>query len=291
MTICLLRVYKAYTIAASEDPNIRCWKTDEWMPSLGTTQPTDLDIVLQDEYHLHTSVHTNPVLTSSRYVYQRGTEYLAADPVHVPGLDGLIAKASERRTSDIALPFPKSGSPTPDTFSILPVEIRRLITEVLPRKDLANLRIASQSFTEISQSYFHHLIKKEMPWVWEINNFSPDQVKQTNWLNLWLALSNADGGSCDDEKKRAWARTQYQPVLNRARAKLIRNERDARSDEKVKAAETKAKVDLQKVFNGLVRCGVWKDCKKNELKGLRNRRRIWGQVERMVGVIGELQKE
>jgi hypothetical protein len=252
------------------------WRTDEsqlWTRFDGFPQPTDLGIVLQDEYECHP-----------------GTEYLAADPMNIPGLDELIKAGSEGRVSDVAFSPPRTASKTRDVFSTLPIELRRTIAELLPRKDVANLRIASANFTELPQSYFHHLIKTEMPWVWEIEDLHASEV---NWYGLWRKLCTADGGSYEDEKKRVWARRHLKKVTDRAKAEVERQGRERENSEWVKllgAAIEKAKEEVMNVFKILNRQGVWPDKKATELRGLRNRRRIYCDIERILTRIQVLQE-
>ena len=251
------------------------WRTDEsrvWTRFDGFPQPTDLGIVLQDEYECHP-----------------GTEYLAADPMNIPGLDGLIKSGSEGRVSDVAFSSPRTASTARDVFSTLPIELRRTIAELLPGKDVANLRIASANFTELPQSYFHHLIKTEMPWVWEVEDLHANEV---NWYGLWRKLAAADGGSYEDEKKRVWARRQLKMLTDRAKAELERQGGEKEPSDRVKlldAATEKAKEEVMNVFRILNRQGVWPDKKATELRGLRNRRRIYCDIERILTHIQGLQ--
>lgn len=192
----------------------------------------------------------------------------------VPGLDELIKFGSEGRVSDIAFSSPRTAPTTRDVFSTLPVELRRAIAESLPRKDLANLRIASATFTELRQSYFHHLIKTEMPWVWEIDALPADEV---NWHGLWCKLSAADGSSYGDEKKRVWARRYLRTLFDRSAAGDLNRE--------------EAPAEVMRLFRILKQRGTWPDTKATELRGLRNRRRIYGDIERILTAIQDERDE
>ena len=76
-----------------------------------------------------------------------------------------------------------------------------MIVDLLSRRDVANLRLASLSFVQLPQTYFHQLVKTEMPWVWEIESLQPNQI---DGHELWRKLSAADGGPCKDEEERKW---------------------------------------------------------------------------------------
>lgn len=54
-----------------------------------------------------------------------------------------------------------------DSFMILSLELRLQILSSLTSKDIANLRLATPCFRQLPISFFHTLINKEMPWLWE----------------------------------------------------------------------------------------------------------------------------
>jgi hypothetical protein len=168
----------------------------------------------------------------------------------------------------------------------LPVEIRRLITEALPRKDVVSLRVASSSFTELPQSYFHHLIKAEMPWVWEVDSLSAQEV---NWHRLWCELSAADGGSYVDEKKRVWARRQLKQLRDRVELMLDNDETGENQAKMYQQAMERGNEHIMKQFRVLKKTGYWENDKKaTELKGLRNRRRIWSDLDGILDRVEEM---
>lgn len=260
------------------------WTADTsraWTRFDGLPQPTDLGIVL--EY-----VMSKANLSPMEYSCQPGTEYLATDPMSVPGLESLIQSGSEGRTSDIVFKLPKDEPPTPDVFSKLPIELRRMIAEALPSKDFGNLRIASAAFTEVPQSYFHNRIKREMPWVWEIDSL-PLPANEVNWFGLWTKLASADGGSYEDEKKRVWARRQLRQLKDRVERMIDGEETGENQAGMYEQAMESGKEHIMKQFRALKDVGMWKNDKKaTELRGLRNRRRIYCDVEEMLTRIREL---
>ena len=256
-------------------------KPDTWTRFDGFPQPTDLGIVLRGEEYSRVNVRLE-----TRYYHEPGTEYLAADPVTVPGLDELIAAGSEGRVSDIAFSSPRDLSQTQGLFSILPVEIRKTIMEVLPRKDVVNLRVASSAFTELPQSYFHHLVKAEMPWVWEVDSLPAQDV---NWHGLWCRLSAEDGGSYVDEKKRVWARRQLRQLTDRTELMLDEDETGENQAKMYQQAMKRGKEHIMKQFRVLRQTQFWGDDKKaTELRGLRNRRRIWSDIDGILDRVEEV---
>jgi hypothetical protein len=262
--------------SAWADDNPHTWNRFDGFP-----QPTDLGIVLRGEEWSRLDVRM--VL---RYFHEPGTEYLAADPMNVPGLDELITTGSQGRVSDVAFSSPRDPTQTQDVFSILPVEIRRVILEALPRKDVVNLRIASSNFTVLPQSYFHHLIKTEMPWVWEVDSLSAQEV---NWHGLWCKLSAADGSSYVDEKKRVWARRQLKQLTDRVELMMEKDETGENQAEMYQQAMERGKEHIMKQFRVLKKMRFWENDKKaTELKGLRNRRRIWSDIDGILDHVEEM---
>jgi hypothetical protein len=139
----------------------------------------------------------------------QGTEYLAANPVDVPELTSLLESCHTESSSDVVF-NPPLVSATPaahDPFRALPPELCAMLLEMLEIRDVANLRLCSRTFSQLPQTYFKHLIRREMPWVWELHDkHSGSEPKRgVDWFALWNQLSASDGGSCADEKKRAAA--------------------------------------------------------------------------------------
>lgn len=72
-----------------------------------------------------------------------------------------------------------------DIFSTLPPELRTEILRGLPARDIASLRLASRSFRALPASLFKDLIRREMPYFWEIDDLDP---RGTDWAALYTAL-------------------------------------------------------------------------------------------------------
>ena len=136
-----------------------------------------------------------------------GTEYLAANPIVIPKLTRLIQSCANA-SSDVVFSQLISSAPTQDLFASLSPELRIMVLESLGPRDVANLRLSSREFSQLPQAYFKHLIKKEMPWVWEAHDtqFGLGLLKRgIDWFALWTRLCDSDGGDCADEKRRAAA--------------------------------------------------------------------------------------
>lgn len=131
-----------------------------------------------------------------------GTEYLAANPVDVPGLKALL-EDREDADSDVVFEQMADSSPsTRDPFQLLSPELRIMLLDLLERNDVANLRLCSKVFSQLPQSYFRQLIWREMPWFWEIDELQASR-RGIDWYSLWNRLAVADGGDCSDEEARS----------------------------------------------------------------------------------------
>jgi len=134
------------------------------------------------------------------YYHLPGTEYLAANPVEIPGLTRLIGSHTET-SSDVVFRS-LNGSKVRDPFHVLSPELRAMLLEMLEPRDVASLRLCSKAFSQLPQTYFKRLIRRKMPWVWELQDIHSGSKRGTDWFGLWNALSAADGGSRADEKNR-----------------------------------------------------------------------------------------
>jgi hypothetical protein len=159
------------------------------------------------------------------YYHLPGTEYLAANPVEIPELTRLI-KSHTESSSDVVF-INLDGSTARDPFHVLSPELRAMLLEMLEPRDVANLRLSSKAFSQLPQTYFKHLIRREMPWVWELQDIHSaiETRRGINWFSLWNALFAADGGSCADEKNRAPAGGYGSHSCKDSEIKGLRNRR------------------------------------------------------------------
>ena len=206
-----------------------------------------------------------------------------ADPIDVPGLNKLLESCISLEGRDSDEVFAASGL-VKEPFAALSPEVHLQILELLSRRDAANLRLASPCFRQLPQSYFHHLVQSEMPWVWEIESLQPRHI---DWYQLWCLLFAADGDGGMDEKEREW-----KSKLQRAKNGLV--EIDLEQQGKMYLDEDYAsclEVAIERVNRETEAkikegydSGIWStriDVHK-VLKGLRNRRRIYGDVQEIL---------
>lgn len=227
------------------------------------------------------------LVSEQMYEHVPGTEYLAANPVEIPGLDDLIGSClySTQDKSDVVFAAPNSDYDTgEDPFTALSPELKLMILLMLQRLDVANLRLASRSFRQLPQHYFRHLIRTQMPWVWEIDSLQPRHV---DWYRLWHALSAADGGACADEKERTWL-SKIRWHSGRQNEILI-----GLAEEEIEFYELQSLRNVDWTIDegaaarlkelGEVRKAAGKQWPRaTELKGLRNRRRIYWDVMEII---------
>jgi hypothetical protein len=111
--------------------------------------------------------------------HTNGREYLVANPVFIPGFRSIL-EASVSSDEDFSVqhsafdPRPQ-GAPSSaqqDPFLALPKELIYVIVRGLKSQDIASLRLASRAFTQLPISLWYHLILEEMPYLYEA--WSPD---------------------------------------------------------------------------------------------------------------------
>lgn len=220
-----------------------------------------------------------------RYYHDPGTEYLVADPVHVPRLADVFNECPQRE-SDLVFSSEPPQSTTTDPFAALPPELRFGLLPLLPIVDVASLRLASAAFRQLPQSYFHGLVLRNMPWIWEAQTLARSD---TDWHKLWCQLSSADGGSLQDEQEREWLRKTRRAAYLRVREELKTRDISWGNPEYHKTFnelkpnfDDEADAEVKKAYAE----GRIKGKKGTEINGLRNRRRIWRDCEEIVRRIG-----
>lgn len=228
------------------------------------------------------------------HVCVRGTEYLAATPIEPLGLQALIDSCTGA-ADEVAFTSGPAVSEGRDPFSRLSFELRSTVLMVLGKRDVANLRLASASFVRLPQSYFRNLVQTEMPWVWELESLP--SATAMDWHALWTDLSRADGGALLDEKYRehrqkvimdSQRREEWEAELNRRGIK--RN--DPKWFELYSKWAEEAKREALEQLKREEHSGRWRTRPDpKEIKGLRNRRMIWRDIEMIVRRIEELGDE
>lgn len=225
-----------------------------------------------------------------------GAEYLAANPLYVPGLPSILHTAirddprfsPQQGTFAVADAHHSLVNPS-DRFQTLSQELKLMIVDRLDSQDIANLRLSSRAFRQLPLALFYRLIRREMPWLFEVWDPEPPL--------FWTALTEKDI-SAEEEK---WQSTMsnkvhyYRDVIHDEMPELWNDwvaaepEKEQlclwrkRALEKVSKNHVslpQEKIDWYQLYYGIRK--HW-----NDLKGLQNRERIWKEVGDIVNQIAE----
>ena len=196
-----------------------------------------------------------------RHLHVPGTEYLVANPVHIQGLDELLQAcildkaAPQKRVAFTTLTSPVTAR---DPFAALPPELKLMVLLNLGVRDVCNLRLASRSFVQLPLKFFREAVRA-MSWVWEQERL---EGKSVDWHLLCLKLSQADG----------------------------RPDRDQAERERLYCHEARLE-RYDYGYSGKDLCAPgphWP--KPTELRGLRNRRRIYNDIQEIFDRIDALEE-
>lgn len=197
--------------------------------------------------------------------HEPGSEYLVANPLYVPCLPSLLAAA--KKNIDKSPEVTKTREQGRANLESLPLEIRLLIVGLLDSADITSLRIASTAFTTLPNSAWYRLVRDEMPWLWEAwdegeieHTSSPWTVMTANEMKLLL----------EERKHYSKILAKEYPPVNGMLDFLLPNP-SARPDVKLSRGNT----NWHQVYVHIKQ--NW-----DRLKGLRNRQRIWEDVEEVM---------
>ncbi|KAK2742855.1 hypothetical protein FQN55_007639 [Onygenales sp. PD_40] len=220
------------------------------------------------------------------WCHEPGKEYLAANPLYVPNLPAILRSAIKNdednfssQNSAFSVSQPTTGSKESqgtaeyhsrtDPLQSLPQEIRLLIIDQLPSRDIANLRLASRAFRQLPISLWYHLVREEMPWLWE----------------AW------DDGECDNHTPSFWT-TNTAADLSRIMkgSPKSRNEITAAD---IVASGTAMPEQIKLPRDKTNWYQLYVEIRRNwgQLKGLQNRERIYKDVEEIIRRIEEYEWE
>lgn len=223
--------------------------------------------------------------------HYRGGEYLAANPVFVPGLNDLLRPAistdpsfsAEKGAFSSNLHQAKSGTASSnDPFLRLPQELKFYILNHLSSPDIAHLRLSSRAFYQLPISFWHRLLLEEMPWLYE--------VYATSAPSSWARVTASQLKARQEAKNAHAAQLQgYRDVIGQEMPEILEAwERAEPAFEEVAAAAggpleipelpvllPKDRTNWYLVYRNVAVHG-------KRMKGLRNRRRIWTDVEEIV---------
>jgi hypothetical protein len=236
-----------------------------------------------------------------------GDEFLAANPVLIPALPTIFKDSLETDPSFSVRNSPfehtsqhfnqqrRTPPPSTDPFAILSHELIILILSYLPPRAIADLRLTSPTFRHLPISFFRDLLQREMPFLWEIRETTPP--------SLWAIHTAASIQECTMRPSRLAAQLRaeqefYKNVIKeempdiweayRADAAwlnvdpvLLEEEMKQEMLRRYRESVPIARFDPERVNWYKLYCGIVR--RWGELKGLQNRKRIWEDVEVIVG--------
>jgi hypothetical protein len=220
-----------------------------------------------------------------------GSEYLVANPLYVPGLSELLlsavngeikseqhAQCEKVQLSQFTKTQPTSSQHQPvDFFSSIPLEIRLMIVGYLGSDDITSLRAASRTFTTLPNNVWYRLIREEMPWLWEA--WDESECKHTP--QIWTTVSTAQVKSILKSRERLSEVLRLEYMTHEDSEKVAENWFPIPCDIPEQVHLPRLATDWHFVF-----VQINKDW--NRLKGLRNRQRIWIDVEEIMRRIQNL---
>ena len=233
-------------------------------------------------------LHHDPVIRDLKenfWVHRPGTEYLASNPVDIPGFkltmmgiysekprgDGVFATRDSTGAGSGMISMSKAkemGSrglrrrrnPT-DPFSVLAPELKNKILASLSPGEIAALRLSSRSFRQLPKQIFKSFIMEEMPWFWEI-----DEIRSAVERDYAESFREEFGGLEDLE--------MLEGVMLGEWLRFVRERLEGRVMD----------VNWLEVYKQL-------KVMERGCLGVRNRKRVWGVVEEVVGMIEEVRRE
>jgi hypothetical protein len=258
------------------------------------------------------SIPRDPDLNKCRqqwWDHYEGHEYIASNPVCVPGLADILRAAvlepdttsSEQRgvydLSDKDLSY--RSSPRNDIFTSLPSEVHFLIVEHLDPTSIASLRGSSRAFRQLPQWLFHKLLRRKLPSLWEASASSNDNASPYFWTALVAReVENYAGNPLEPTKAQQDFHTQIDTYRH-----IIKEEMPELYDDWIAAEPTyyeftgarpwppeppehvmlkRRETDWYQLY-----CGLSRELRNGKLKGLTNRERIWKDVSFIVDEIAK----
>lgn len=241
---------------------------------------------LESDYDTDSQFPRHPAVYNGRqqeWNHEPGDEWLAANPVLIPGLDTLLWSAAQHQIADT------DRASSKDPLAKVPRELADAIVSFLDPVDVASLRLASCArYLPISD--WKPRLEIDMPWLWEVwDNSKP---------SIWVTISHAElevavkkmeqadedhfnnqreyKGVIQEEMPELWeAWINHNSWLNQVPSS------DWRTYLAPQSARESPKTLPQAGTNW---CRIYYEVGKNcaGLKGLQNRKRIWTDLEEIL---------
>jgi len=227
--------------------------------------------------------------------HQNGRESLAANPLFIPRLAPILRSAISKDPSfsaqagafffstNLSGTSPKASH---DPFNTLPPELRLGIIYYLRSKDIANLRSATRAFRQLPISLWRRLLREELPWLWEVWSDEPPYIWATiseakKAINEQLAVYRKIIREENPEILEMWTKAEQDFLASRSD---LMDECQIEALKSVVCGLPADRTNWYQVYSEITR--NWGD-----LKGLRNRRRIWKDVEEVISRIQKYREE
>ena len=223
--------------------------------------------------------------------HYRGDEWLAANPVLIPGLPSFLHSTLRQSQSSVEK-YPTQKDP----FAKLPRELNDAVFKLLSPVDIASLRLASYA-THLPLVHWRQVIQEDMPWLWEIW----DKEKPSFWVTTSFSALKAEQKRKEETEEQ---RQRYRTVIGEDMPEIwdiMCQDRPWLTEEyAVGPGASYANLgdsvpDLSAITSaeGINWCRLYYELKSHweELKGLKNRQRIWEDVEEILRRIGKYREE
>ena len=238
------------------------------------------------------------------WLHVNRTEYLVANPLYVPKLQDILQEVTNTapdftpRNSAFHIPQHMHASSSSDLFESLPAELRFKILDHLHSKNIAALRLASRAFRQIPIAYFQKLLNRQMPWLWEAwpTLLKPDHPAYSFWATV--TASEAVRKLQHPQKEISYLNDyveivgrempELKPVLEEALPEAIQRVLDEHQLEVELDKDRKpfflppGRTDYHLLYVLIKR--HWK-----QMRGLRNRLRIWNRCKDIIKQIEKLE--
>jgi hypothetical protein len=236
-----------------------------------------------------------------------GAEYLAANPVFIPGLSLLIESClmSDKNFEVQSSPFfghdeseRSEKQNSADPFRHLSNELVHLVVEDLDTRDIAAARLASRAFRHLPISLWARLIKQDMPWLYEAWSLDPLPYTWSSKVHLAAAMELDQRAHETAISRHRWELERRRDIIQEEMPEIysqwIQDEdpfswpeldMSTREDDMLKVAPRplpRRQTDWYQLY-----CAIKKNW--NSLKGLQNRERIWGDINNIVDLMMEIQ--
>lgn len=230
-----------------------------------------------------------PVEASSEqwWIHHVRSEYLAANPCFVPSLKKLLESS---RVSHIVVP----RSVTAHGLLALPTEIQHSIMLHLDISDITSTGLSSQILRKAAQNVLKSRLPHDMPHLWELWCDMP----YSRWTGTSAAAVEAAQTASNEQEEEIARALQIlkEEGYHEAHADYKQYWDDSRAERKRKALgplQEKATdfVNIEEIDLVEFVCRLEKAQRDDQVKGLRNRERIWVDCNKILDLIEGLQEE